>query len=166
MDSSLRYFTGLFRRFRSFVLRRDVEIVGQCRMCGSCCQDILLRDKGRWLRKEKQFRQLCESAPKHSRFAITGRSDDGFLTFTCSLQGNDNFCTCYEDRLPLCRSYPTKSLYYQGGWIRSDCGYSFKATTFRDVWMRRRRGRIPAFSEVLRREMNQDTEQEIKRKDT
>jgi hypothetical protein len=54
----------------------------------------------------------------------------------------------------VCRTYPSKSLYYQGGWLRQDCGYSFKATTFRDVLMRGRRGRVPKFDEVLRQEQN------------
>jgi hypothetical protein len=72
--------------------------------------------------------------------------------------GNDNLCTCYESRLPLCRNYPNKSLYYQGGWLRPDCGFSFKATTFRDIYMRRRRGSIPPFSEVLHREIKQEKE--------
>lgn len=160
MNAVSRYFTGLFRRFRSLVLHNEVEIIGQCSFCGACCQDILLRDRGRWLRTRKQFHQLCKAAPDHDRFKITGYSDDGFLTVTCSLRGEDNLCTCYEDRLPLCKSYPSKTLYYQGGWLRADCGYSFKATSFRDVWMRRKRKSIPSFSEVLHHEIKQDVRQE------
>lgn len=151
-----RFFTGLFRRFRSFVLRREVEIIGQCQLCGSCCQDILLRDRGRWLRTKRQFKQLCDVEPGHSRFKITGRDDYGHLTFSCNLLGEDNICTSYESRLPLCKSYPSTTLYYQGGWIGTHCGFSFKATTFRDIYMRRRRGRIPKFSEVLHQELEQD----------
>ena len=33
---SLKFYTGLFRRFRSLVLRRKVEITGQCKGCGRC----------------------------------------------------------------------------------------------------------------------------------
>lgn len=150
--TSVRRFTGWFRRFRSFVLRREVEIVGQCALCGSCCHDILILDGRRWMKKRKHFEKLCKDEPGYSRFAVTGRDDLGHLTFSCTLQGEDGFCTSYDSRLALCRSYPSKSLYYQGGWLRPDCGYSFKAVTFRDVWMRRRRSRIPKFSEILSQE--------------
>jgi len=151
--SSVRIFTGLFRRFRSLVLRREVEVVGQCKGCGLCCQDILIKDNGRWLSSRRKFSKLCEREPEHARLKITGRDDVGHLVFSCSKQGDDNLCTCYESRLPLCRNYPSRSLYYQGGWLRPDCGYFFKETTFRDIFMKRKRGRIPPFSEVLLQEI-------------
>lgn len=154
--TNLQYFTGLYRRFRSFVLRREVEVVGQCRLCGNCCRDILLRDRGRWIRKEKQFDRLVEHLPEHARFELTGRDDLGFLSFACTCLGDDKLCTGYEDRPALCRNYPSKSLYYQGGWLRADCGFSFRAVTFRDVFMRRRRAKVPDFSTVLKRELEQD----------
>ena len=150
----LRTFTGLMRRLRALILRSEVKVLGQCNICGECCHDILLHDRGRWLKSERAFRKLCERKPGHERFEITGRDDWGHLVFRCTLQGADNFCTCYEDRLPVCRTYPSKSLYYQGGWLRQDCGFSFKATTFRDIIMRSRRGRVPKFDEVLRQEQN------------
>lgn len=150
----LQFFTGLFRRFRSLVLGREVEIVGQCQLCGKCCRGILLSD-GRWLKKKRHFENLCDREPKHKRFIPDGKDNFGRMIFYCSMQGDDNFCTCYEDRLPLCRNYPTKSLYYQGGWIRSDCGFRFKAVTFRDVLMRRKRMRTPKFDEVLQQELNE-----------
>jgi Fe-S-cluster containining protein len=150
----LRTFTGLLRRVRAWVLRSEVRVVGQCQLCGVCCQDILLRDRGRWLKSEGAFRKLCDREPGHERFEITGRDDWGHLVFRCTLQGEDNLCSAYEDRLPLCRNYPSKSLYYQGGWLRQDCGFSFKATTFRDMIMRYRRRNIPEFTEVLRQELN------------
>lgn len=153
MDS-LQLFTGLFRRFRSFVLGREVEIVGQCEMCGKCCNGIILKDDG-WLKKKSDFEALCEREPEHERFVPVGKDDYGHLVFNCSKQGEDNFCTCYEDRLPLCRNYPSKSIYYQGGWIRSDCGYRFKVVTFRDVFMRRKRMRMPKFADVLQQEIKQ-----------
>jgi len=134
-----RVLTGWFRRFRSFVLRREVEIVGQCALCGECCHDILIRDGRHWLKNRRKFDKLCKREPEHARFVVTGRDDWGHLVFACTLQGGDGLCTSYDSRLPLCRKYPSKSLYYQGGWLRPDCGFSFKAVTFRDIWMRRRR---------------------------
>lgn len=154
MDSPC-FFTGLFRRFRTLVLGREVEIVGQCRFCGECCHGILLQD-GRWLKKKRHFDRLCEREPEHTRFIPTGRDDYGHMVFDCSMLGTDNFCTAYDDRLPLCRNYPTKSIYYQGGWIRPECGYRFKSVTFRDVFTGRRRATMPKFSEVLRKEIKRD----------
>lgn len=147
---------GLFRRFRSIVLQREVEIIGQCRLCGNCCHGILLKDGASILRSKRQYERLCEVSPKHRWFDIIGKDDFGNLEFACSRRGDDGLCTCYEDRLQLCKDYPTKSLYYQGGWIGGDCGFSFKAVTFRDVFMRRKRARIPAFSEILKKEQDKN----------
>jgi len=146
---------GIFRRFRSFVLRREVQIVGQCKLCGSCCHDILLKNRGGWVKRKRQFDKLCEKEPGHERFEIIGRSEAGPLLFACSKQGEDHFCTCYDDRLPLCKSYPSKALYYQGGRLRTDCGFSFKAVTFRDICMQRKGVKPPKFSTMLRQEQEQ-----------
>ena len=154
MDAS-RFFTGLFRRFRTCVLGREVEVIGQCKLCGRCCEDILIEDQGRFFRREKKFHKLCQKEPEYERFQIVSRDDFGHLTFNCSKLGDDKFCTDYEGRLSLCKDYPNKSIYYQGGGLRADCGFSFKAVTFRDIYMRRRRSKVPEFSEVLRQEQKQ-----------
>lgn len=151
-----RWLVGLFRRFRSFVLGRDVKIVGQCNLCGSCCQDILLYDKG-WIRSEREFLRLCEREPEHERFDVVGKDDDGHLAFSCSLLQPDGLCSCHDERLPLCQRYPSEFLYYQGGWVGPHCGFKFKTVTFRDVLMRRKRLRIPKFSEVLEQEVSQSS---------
>nr|WP_287411260.1 YkgJ family cysteine cluster protein [Pseudodesulfovibrio sp.] len=154
--SMVKFLTGLFRRFRSFVLKRDVEVVGQCRMCGKCCRGILLKDAGRFLKTEKQFRALCQSDPLHECFRIVRQDEFGVLVFNCSKLGNDNICTDYESRPALCSNYPAKSLYYHGGWLRDDCGYSFKAVTFRDVFMRRKSWGESRFTDVLQGQIEQD----------
>lgn len=153
--TGLQRMTGLFRRFRSLVLRRPVRITGQCKMCGRCCRDILLKYEGKWLRSEKQYRAMLEKLPLYSRFEPVG--DDGFgcMTFTCRSLGSDNWCTNYEDRPSLCRNYPSKSLYYQGGGLRSECGFSFSAVTFRDAIFRRLAWRTD-FSRVLDKELERE----------
>ncbi|WP_419786248.1 YkgJ family cysteine cluster protein [Pseudodesulfovibrio sp.] len=150
--SNLRTFTGWYRRLRAFILRRDVEVLGQCAMCGDCCHDIIIRDGKRWLKSRRAFEKLCEKEPDHRCLKITGRDFQGHLVFACSLLGKDGLCTAHESRLSLCRNYPSKSLYYQGGWLKPDCGYFFKTFTFRDFFMQRKRRAIPKFSEVLRKE--------------
>jgi len=142
------------RRLRSILLRSEVRVVGRCGVCGQCCTGILLRDRGRWIKTDRAFGRLCQDDPRYRRFEITDRDEAGHLVFRCTLQDEDSFCTSYADRLPLCRDYPSKSLYYQGVTLREDCGFSFKATTFRDILMRRRRRPVPEFTEVLRQELN------------
>lgn len=146
------WLTGMFRRFRSLVLKREVEVVGTCLRCGHCCEGIILSNDGKWLKTMKQYDKLIEEAPDHARFRPNGKDDFGHISFICDRLGEDQCCTSYEDRLSLCRNYPSKSLYYRGGWLRPDCGFSYKAVTFRDVFMRRRRLRIPSFEAVLKQE--------------
>lgn len=152
--------TGLFRRFRSFVLRREVEVVGRCNRCGGCCRSIHLSDEGRWLRRVAQYEKLVADAPEHARFRPVGRGDQGFLLFDCALLGDDNLCTAHETRPALCRNYPPKSLYYGGGRLPNDCGYSFRAVTFRDVLLRRKPFKPADFSAVLRREIQQEKDKQ------
>ncbi len=154
--SGMTALTGLFRRFRAFILGREVEIVGQCNLCGNCCHDILLLDN-HWIKSKRQFERLCKKEPKHSRFAIMGRDEYGRLLFRYTRLQKDGLCLSYEDRPPLCKSYPSKSIYYNGGQTGPECGFRFKAVTFRDVFLRRKRLRTPRFSQVL--------QQEIKRTD-
>nr|WP_321259621.1 YkgJ family cysteine cluster protein [uncultured Pseudodesulfovibrio sp.] len=151
-----KYLIGFFRRFRTFILRREVEVVGQCQMCGRCCRGILLRDAGRFLKTEKQFRALCQSDPLHECFRIVRKDEFGILVFDCSRLGDDNICTDYESRPPLCSNYPTKSLYYHGGQLRDDCGYSFKEVTFRDIFMRRKSWGESRFADVLHEQIEQE----------
>ena len=160
--SSLRLFTGLFRRFRSRVLNSPVQRVGQCRLCGRCCRDILLKYEGKWLRRDKDYRAMLEALPAYARFEHTGYDDQGFMTFTCKSLGRDNLCAAYGKRPSLCRSYPSDSLYYQGGSLRADCGYSFRAETFRDA-ITRRLARKNDFPQVLNKELHKvDTKSETK----
>jgi hypothetical protein len=158
--SGLDYLTGLFRRFRSRVLRREVEVAGRCNCCGACCRGIHLRDRGRWLRRTAQFERLVAEAPEHARFRLCGRSAEGFLLFRCSCLGDDDLCTTHDTRPALCRNYPSKSLYYQGGHLPGDCGYSFRAATFRDVLLGRKPIKPADFSAVLRREIQQDKDKQ------
>lgn len=142
--------TGLFRKLRKLLLRRDVEVVGQCQLCGGCCRDIHLFHKGRWLKRVRNFKRLCEEQPDFRRFRITGRSDSGRLVFSCTLQEGD-LCSDHENRMELCRNYPSKAIYYQGGWLRGDCGYSYRVYRFRDAFKMFRKKYEP-FDKILQQE--------------
>jgi hypothetical protein len=147
---------GLFRRFRAFVLRRDVEVVGRCNLCGKCCRSILLSDRGRWLRRMSRFERLVAEAPEHGRFRPIGRAEDGLLLFDCAMLAGDNTCSCHDARPALCSNYPSKSLYYEGGRLPDDCGYAYRAVTFRDVLLGRKPLRPPDFSALLQRKIEQN----------
>jgi hypothetical protein len=151
---------GLFRRFRSLVLRREVRVVGRCNGCGRCCRSLLLCHEGRWLRSRRQFERLSARTTDFFRFSLVGRSADGFLLFDCTWLRDDNLCSCHEARPALCRNYPSKSLYYQGGQTLDDCGFSFEAVTFRDVLFGRKPFKPADFSAVLRREIQQDKDEQ------
>lgn len=142
------FWRGLFRRFRSTVLRSEVRIVGRCRCCGNCCREIMIRCDGRWISSRRRFTRLCRDEPDYERFEITGRDEENRLMFSCTFLGRDNFCKDYDFRLPMCRAYPSKILYYQGGDLGADCGFSYKARRFRDAWRRRKQGTLP-FSQTL-----------------
>nr|WP_286182077.1 YkgJ family cysteine cluster protein [Desulfovibrio sp. Huiquan2017] len=152
--------TGLFRRFRSRVLRSEVEVVGKCNRCGRCCRSVLLFDRGRWLRRASQFERLVADAPEHARFRPAGRDAGGYLLFDCALLGRDNNCTEYGARPALCGNYPSKSLYYHGGKTLNGCGYAFRAVTFRDVLWGRKPIKPADFSAVLRREIEQERDKQ------
>ncbi|WP_319583072.1 YkgJ family cysteine cluster protein [uncultured Pseudodesulfovibrio sp.] len=156
----LEFLTGLFRRWRFRILRRDVEVVGRCLCCGGCCRSIHLKDGGRWLRRSREFERMVADAPEHARFHPVGRGSRGFLLFDCFLLGPDNLCARHDTRPALCRNYPSKSLYYHGGRLPEDCGYAFRAVTFRKVLFGRKPLKPADFSAVLRREIQQDKDRQ------
>lgn len=98
---------------------------GACRMCGSCCRELVLRDHGHWIRSERQFAELLDENPEYGRMRITGRSG-GLLTFACSWLENGR-CRDYEKRLAVCRDYPGPDLYLQGRGPGAHCGFRLEA---------------------------------------
>lgn len=105
---------------------------------------------------------MLGTLPAYARFKPTGYDGDGLMLFACRSLGEDNRCAAYGDRPSLCRNYPSESLYYQGRDLRADCGYSFRAATFRDAILRRVVRKID-FSQVLDRELRKvDTDSQKK----
>jgi Fe-S-cluster containining protein len=121
---------------------------------------VLLRHQGRWLRRLARFERLVAEAPEHARFRPVGRNADGFLLFDCDRLDGLDLCSCHGTRPALCRNYPSKSLYYQGGRLPDGCGYAFKAVTFRDVLFGRKPFKPADFSAVLGREIQQEKDKQ------
>lgn len=126
MVSFMRQFFQMIRRKIALaLLRRELILEGECRMCGRCCTELVLRQGGRGLRTEKEFRTLVAEKPVYSRFRPHDRDADGLLVFSCILQGDDGRCTDYENRPGVCRRYPGKNIYWRGDDIPARCGFRF-----------------------------------------
>lgn len=118
---------GWIRHFRLLVTGKRVMVTGSCLMCGRCCQRISLESGGRWLRTEKEFATLVGSHPEFRRFTPAGCDSQGFLLFSCSWYAHhERGCRDYENRLQICRQYPDTDLYFTGGEMPADCGYTLQ----------------------------------------
>ena len=92
-------------------------------MCGKCCQEVCLYVGSKWLRTEKQVRKEAIKNPYLNHFKIFGKTDDGFLKFTCTRLNENGTCSDYEGRPLLCKKFPTTSIYFQHGQLPEGCGF-------------------------------------------
>lgn len=126
-------------QFRTFTLQglfcwvsmrlngKEVLVTGSCHGCGTCCSSVCLEGKNGWLRSEKEFAVVVNSHPEYRRFAVTGTDANGFLLFRCSWLTREGCCADHDNRLPLCRNFPDRSLVFSGGQLPAHCGYTFSA---------------------------------------
>ncbi len=121
--------SGFFYLLLLKVRGKEIITCGSCRACGRCCRRISLHDGHQWLRRKEDFVRLLEVQPEYGRFSIVETDKQGFLVFSCSLITPSGLCGDYENRLPLCRNFPEKSLPFCGGSLPSGCGYSFREVT-------------------------------------
>ncbi|MDD3150330.1 MAG: YkgJ family cysteine cluster protein [Candidatus Gastranaerophilales bacterium] len=94
------------------------KIIEECKKCGKCCRYMYSLDTF----GEKDFRIMQRIYPGYRRFKIVGQDEFGNLIFACRLVGDDGLCRDYEDRLPLCRKYPAKKIYFNGK-LHEGCGF-------------------------------------------
>ncbi len=69
---------------------------------------------------------MVKEQPEFGRFIYIETDAEGFLVFRCSLITKEGLCGDYENRLPLCRNFPEKTLPFYGGALPSGCGYYFQ----------------------------------------
>ena len=117
---------GFLRFFLLKIRRKEISIIGKCEGCGSCCNMIHLRYEKGWIYTLEQFEEVKAEMPEYNRFIPVNQDKFGLIQFTCSWLTSENVCSNYEERLAICRKYPTKSLYFCGGILLKDCGYSFQ----------------------------------------
>ena len=111
----------LRRRFRRPKL---VRIEGACRMTGNCCRNLILVDRGRPVRTERQLRRLRRRQPEYKMFQPHGAPPaEGHWRFRCRNLGPDNRCQIYQSRPEICRRYPSPELFRRGGSLLPGCGY-------------------------------------------
>ncbi|WP_163336898.1 YkgJ family cysteine cluster protein [Desulfopila sp. IMCC35008] len=125
--SKFRNYTlqGWFRYLHIRLTGKDVRVQGECKFCGLCCRKISLEANGRWIRSEREFRRLAEMHPEFSRFEMLEKDSSGYILFSCSWHLPEGICKDHENRLPICKQFPHKSLYFSGAGVPPGCGYYF-----------------------------------------
>ncbi|WP_319779580.1 YkgJ family cysteine cluster protein [Maridesulfovibrio sp.] len=112
-----------YRKWKLKKKRQAVVIRGSCNMCGRCCHSISLQIEGRWLKKEKQFLKAIEADPSLSRFEICGKTEEGYLKFSCTCLNKYGTCDDYDNRPALCQKFPAPSIFLLFGELPQGCGF-------------------------------------------
>ena len=114
-------------QFTYLKIRRKVLVVqGSCNCCGNCCRAINLEGPKGWIKSEKYFQSLLERNQEFSRFSVLKKDKSGHIVFECSMLGENNMCTDYDNRPIVCRFFPDNRLPFCGGGLPEGCGYMFK----------------------------------------
>ena len=111
-----------------FVPEKDeYEIQGECKKCGKCCRYMYSFDTY----TEKEFKFMQFLFPSYRRFYIKGKDDKGNLIFACKYVTDEGLCSVYEKRLPMCKKYPSKKIFYPAK-LHEGCGYKIVKKSFND----------------------------------
>lgn len=105
----------------------EYEIQGECRKCGKCCRYMYSFDSY----TEKEFKFMQFLFPSYRRFYIKGKDDKGNLIFACKYVTDEGLCSVYEKRLPMCKKYPSKKVFYPAK-LHEGCGYKIVKKSFND----------------------------------
>ena len=129
MLSMLEFFENIKNEFLSYFVPEKVEykIEGECKKCGKCCNYMYSFDTY----TEKEFKFMQFLFPSYRRFYIKGKDEDGNLIFACKYVTKEGLCSVYEKRLPMCKKYPAKKIYFSGK-LHDGCGYKIIKKSFDD----------------------------------
>lgn len=105
----------------------EYEIQGECKKCGKCCRYMYSFDTY----TEKEFKFMQFLFPSYRRFYIKGKDDKGNLIFACKYVTDNGLCSVYEKRLPMCKKYPSKKIFYPAK-LHEGCGYKIVKKSFND----------------------------------
>lgn len=108
---------------KTYIIRPRWKIVGKCKQCGVCCQEILLKATPRQL-----------NSPLFMKIAIKWISwlfdfillrvdyDNGYLVWTCKHRLPSGKCGNYFWRPNVCRNYPLVD-YFDEPKFLPNCGF-------------------------------------------
>ena len=68
---------------------------------------------------------------RDNKCRIKDKDEQGNLIFACRYVTEEGLCSVYEKRLPMCKRYPAKKIYYPGD-LHEGCGYKIIKKTFED----------------------------------
>lgn len=105
----------------------EYEIQGECKKCGKCCRYMYSFDTY----TEKEFKFMQFLFPSYRRFYIKGKDDKDNLIFACKYVTDEGLCSVYEKRLPMCKKYPSKKIFYPAK-LHEGCGYKIVKKSFND----------------------------------
>ena len=118
------------KRFLTFILLKikgqEPVRTGQCNQCGQCCQSFRVKSDGKWIKTRSQFQRLIQQKPDYSLLICKGEID-GDLYFTCSWLTTDGICKDHQNRLQICKEYPSTTRFYTGNKMPDYCGFSIEA---------------------------------------
>ena len=83
------------------------KIRGNCKQCGKCCEEILLRGTNRQI-NNPFFRNIAIRwiSWLYGFYLLYVDYERNYLAFSCSHRGEDGKCKNYFLRPPICRNYP------------------------------------------------------------
>lgn len=125
----LEILENIKNEFLSYFVPEKVEykIQGECKKCGKCCRYMYSFDTY----TEKEFKFMQFLFPSYRRFYIKGKDDKGNLIFACKYVTDNGLCSVYEKRLPMCKKYPSKKVFYPAK-LHEGCGYKIVKKSFND----------------------------------
>ena len=101
------------------------RIEGTCKMTGSCCQNLILVNRGQPVRSREGFAALVRRKPYHRMFVPLEEPDsEGRLRFSCSNLTEEHRCGIYDQRPDICRRYPESHMITLGGKLLPGCGFT------------------------------------------
>ncbi|NDV26414.1 YkgJ family cysteine cluster protein [Desulfovibrio sp. JC010] len=122
----MNFFDYLRVQYRKWKLKKNRQAVvvrGSCNLCGSCCRSVCLSVGGRWLKSKRKFYKEIKKDTSLACFEISGKTEEGYLKFTCTRLNDNGTCSDYENRPKLCRSFPSPSIFMEFGQLPKGCGF-------------------------------------------
>lgn len=123
------FLQNIKNEFLSYFVEERVsyEVTGECKKCGKCCNYMYSFDTY----TEREFKIMQFLYPAYKRFYIRGKDEDGNLIFACKYVTEEGLCSVYKNRLPMCKKYPAKRIFYKAD-LHEGCGYKVVEKSFED----------------------------------